>query len=486
MQIGSSGDDCQGKVLEAVFEYTGEETCPISNPQDGKAKCTDVGFAGGQPVSIAITKDEGKVSADPSVGIVVGDTFAVTKFDKGVQKEFGSTTEFDVVGPSGRQELEVHTSRSQTLNVGDQFGSVTLVELTTTEGGTVTLPDSDASLFLDACEAPAAPPAPSCTSKVLGLTLRYAEGECIVSNAQDGKADCDGGALSGDASITITKDQDKVSAMPSSGIGAGELFTIAKNDGKELGSETKFDASDGFETQSIKLHTSCSKPLNLGDRFGAFEVFSLDLKDEGLVSLGTEVEYQYTVTNPNADTLTVTSVEDDQLGELLAPDTLEIQSGHSVTLFETTKNTVVVSGIDGPSGVAQCTEAMDMVTVELVPPPGPPFVCSDAKPITTLTLIWDGPSGVDVVTEAGQMVHDVQNGEEVVIDTAGLGNDVDLDITGAVSGSSRFHVSCSDQEMNGPEDCGSAQGNGKGNDTNLLNDWLLEGIAGDLALDCTP
>ena len=40
--------------------------------------------------------------------------------------------------------------------------------------------------------------------------------------------------------------------------------------------------------------------------------------------------------------------------------------------------------------------------------------------------------------------------------------------------------------MNGPEDCGQPQGNGKGDDPVLLNDWLFEGMSGDLTLDCTP
>jgi serine-aspartate repeat-containing protein C/D/E len=46
-------------------------------------------------------------------------------------------------------------------------------------------------------------------------------------------------------------------------------------------------------------------------------------------------------------------------------------------------------------------------------------------------------------------------------------------------GVSQFHISCSDSSMNGPEDCGTAQGNGKNDDPNLVDGWLLEGIRGD-------
>ena len=147
------------------------------------------------------------------------------------------------------------------------------------------------------------------------------------------------------------------------------------------------------------------------------------------------------------------------------------------------KNTVTVTGAT-QSG-ATC-EAMDMVTVKRNPPPPPPFDCSDAKPIVALQLVWDGASGVNIVTEGGEVINGIDNGEEIMFSTEGLGNDIDLTISGAVSGSSRFHVSCSDDEMDGEEDCGTRQGNGKGNDAGKVNDWLLEGMIGEGgALDCS-
>ncbi len=64
------------------------------------------------------------------------------------------------------------------------------------------------------------------------------------------------------------------------------------------------------------------------------------------------------------------------------------------------------------------------------------------------------------------------------------GNDIDLTLSGAANGTSTFHVSCSDQEMNGSEDCGTNQGNGKDNDSGI-NDWLLDGMTGEKGMfDC--
>jgi hypothetical protein len=134
--------------------------------------------------------------------------------------------------------------------------------------------------------------------------------------------------------------------------------------------------------------------------------------------------------------------------------------------------------------------------------PGTPFSCKDAKPIDALSMIWNGPDGVDVIAPNGDSVDGVVNGQKVTFTgLAGLGNDVYWDIVDAgagVSGSSRFHVSCSDENMNGPEDCGAAAGNGKDKgkskkskskkeDDSSLNLWLFEGMAGSngTALDCS-
>jgi hypothetical protein len=54
-------------------------------------------------------------------------------------------------------------------------------------------------------------------------------------------------------------------------------------------------------------------------------------------------------------------------------------------------------------------------------------------------------------------------------------------------GFSNFHLSCSDPDLNGVEDCGKSQGDGKNDDPSLINDWLFEGVVdSDETLDCTP
>ena len=132
-----------------------------------------------------------------------------------------------------------------------------------------------------------------------------------------------------------------------------------------------------------------------------------------------------------------------------------------------------------------------------VPLPPTSFDCSDAKPIDKLTMVWDGADTVRVVAWYGSVgsrvvdtVENVAPGDVVTIDGfAGSPNDVYWEIYARESkiGESVFHLSCSDENMNGPEDCGSPQGDAK-DKSGYLNDWLLDGMAGanGQALVCTP
>jgi len=83
-------------------------------------------------------------------------------------------------------------------------------------------------------------------------------------------------------------------------------------------------------------------------------------------------------------------------------------------------------------------------------------------------------------------------GDEVTVSGyAGSPNDVTWEIFDQTSGNklgeSEFHLSCSDDDMNGEEDCGKPEGDGKSNDAGLINAWLLEGMEDALgSFDCTP
>ena len=125
-----------------------------------------------------------------------------------------------------------------------------------------------------------------------------------------------------------------------------------------------------------------------------------------------------------------------------------------------------------------CTVIVEK-TCEILPVFPEPGVstCKDLKEVTALTMIWDGPDGINIAVEDGETITGIQNGDVVTFSTPK--KDTNLTITGAVNGRSNFHVSCSDKEMNGSEDCGKFAGNGKKNDSSLNNQWIFAGMTGE-------
>ena len=120
--------------------------------------------------------------------------------------------------------------------------------------------------------------------------------------------------------------------------------------------------------QLLKIHTSCSAPLAVGDVFGSLELVQFN----GL-SAGAEVTYSYEVTNTGVFAVDITSVFDDKLGELLeTPVTLQPNGGSTTlqkTAFisETTTNEVTATA-NLPGDGSPCGKAKDQVTVTVTEP----------------------------------------------------------------------------------------------------------------------
>ncbi|MCZ6774313.1 MAG: hypothetical protein O7G83_20335, partial [Proteobacteria bacterium] len=109
----------------------------------------------------------------------------------------------------------------------------------------------------------------------------------------------------------------------------------------------------------------------------------------------------------------------------------------------------------------------------LIPPPSPPAGKCDGK-LQQFTVIWTG----DTINVSGPSNDApggvVNNGQAVTFSGPFSSNDVFVNITGSIGGFSKFHVSCSDNDFNTPDDCGNVAGDGKG-DANAINAWQLEG-----------
>jgi cysteine-rich repeat protein len=384
----SAGDDCQGGVVSMTFEYTGESCAATTNQQSGKVVCSG-NAAGAEPVRVVLTADVSAATVSPSTETIdVGETVTIAATGGKLKAD----AKFDVrQGASVRQSLSIHTSCSQPLNVGDRFGSMRLVSLTSTNGGTVTLPEPPVPA--ESCEAPAAPPPPHCEGKVRVLTLRYVGGDCTITNTQSGKATCSG--IAGTAEpvrVVITRDTSTVVASPSTEtIELGDTFTISRS--PELRADTEFDIRQGSTTlQHLKIHTSCSQPLDLGDRFGAVEVVGVDSTLGGPATLGAAVEYRYTLTNGGADPIVDVVLVDDQLGEVPGSPIASIAPGETIVLTASAVvevDTTNVVNVTGESAGESC-EVVDSATVTVVEPPTPPAACASGKKVASIVLRYTG------------------------------------------------------------------------------------------------
>ncbi len=259
------GGHCDGKVVEAVFRYTGEGCGASRHSQRESDACSGgAGFA--EPVHIVAMEAKGKRRHwGDRAGIPVGGTLVVAASHAGKKKLSGSSTRVSIEDDDAGavvETLELRTDCKQPLFVGDHFGSLQLIELTSKKGGTVSLPGQGLE----------------CTSKLAQLELRYLGGDCTRStNPQEGKHRCDGTDPGpGPVSITLAKDEDKISAAPAAGVVLGDVVRISKNDGKELASDTKLAVAGVGGAQALTIHTSCSKPLQVGDRFGSFLVLGFE------------------------------------------------------------------------------------------------------------------------------------------------------------------------------------------------------------------
>jgi len=492
------GTPCDAKLVDMVLEYQGQACqVPLPNPQLGEATCAGDATGAGTVGVVYAGKFPSTQQVSPASGINDGDRIRVT-----------STLQSGGLFPNQKliisnssgvvQTVEFHVSCSKPLALGDEFGSFKLVEWTTKAGTTLALGSDDPGPY-DACEVPLAPPGPHCSSDVQSLTLVYIGDYlglgCTVSNSQGGYGTCSGVADPGDlVSVTVGV---PLEVAPPDQIEFGDLVTIHNNASMDMPTFTNLTVSGEGGSQAIQIKTSCYKPLSLGDRFGSFVVFGMDREEEGPISLGGNVQYQYTVTNPNESTVDNVAVSDDQLGAIASG--VSIPAGQSqtfiktATLYGTTTNVATATGdVDG----AFCAPGTDQVTVGVLAPPPGSFYCS--APISELTLIWDGTQTVDVKVWSGapntstllDIFEDVAPGDAIT--SSGLGPSTPTYEIFHSSGSpklgtSKFDLSCGDKSMNSLEDCGKANGDLAYNSTTLMNTWLLEGMVdSDEELACTP
>jgi hypothetical protein len=234
----------------------------------------------------------------------------------------------------------------------------------------------------------------------------------------------------------------------------------------------------------------------VGDVFG-----SLTLVGFNGQTAGNNVTYGYKVTN-NGDLVNNISLVDDKLGTI-SSQPFSLAKGASQTFSKAASLTVTTTNTATASGTlaaGQACSASDSVTVTVQGPPSAPFVCSDAKPITSMVVKWNGTQNPiyvkmwngSVGTGTPTSVGPIAPSQDVTFtrSTASTPNDIYFEVFSNAQmttkiGVSTFHLSCSDADMTGSEDCNKAAGNGKTTDTSFINTWLFRGMGGNgLTLTC--
>lgn len=240
---------------------------------------------------------------------------------------------------------------------------------------------------------------------------------------------------------------------------------------------------------------------------------------------GSPVTWTYRVSNDGALDLTDIELVDDVLGPISCPasrlpadspvmictaqgsaETLAFGPAHVVSgqcngvadqpIYRNRVTATALDAFENPVSAAAvshycnelptplCDISLELTCVEPTPVAGDFDKC--AGKLQQFTLRWPADQGplsltgglssddVDGLIEPGQLVTFFNPNEE---------NDV---FVLSDQGSSKFHLSCSDEDMNDPGDCGKPQGDGKNDDPGHLDHWILAGFldAEDRKLVC--
>jgi cysteine-rich repeat protein len=379
----TSANQCLGKVVSMKLRYLGEGCLGTTNPQEGKATCSG-GADGAEPVHVLVSDKKGKKTFANVSGVLIGDLIAV---DAAFADSDKLDSETFITVDGGLEVLAVHTSCSKPLSAGDQFGSFRVVELTTTEGGTTSIQeqgvggDTECSISVD-------PVGTECPGKLTTFSLRYMGGGCAnTSQDQSGKLVCAGDTADASPVRIIVRDRSDGGAilLDESGVGLGTIVTAtAANGGKDKFPSNTFveiRGEGGALLERLTIHTSCSKPLALGDRFGALTVTGMGGEEGEVVSLSSPITYSYVVSNPSLEAAVV-DVFDSEFGVIATGLVIEAGGQRVLTVSaEISADTITVatvSGVTVSGGLCAGDTATSTVTVDAAAQGG--LSCEDGKP----------------------------------------------------------------------------------------------------------
>ena len=487
-------DKCKGKLQQFTVVWDGGGAIEITGVNMGTTSASGTIIPGDEVTFFGPYDDNDVVVDIVSVGGVAEETGQSTFHVSCSDDDFNSPDDCGKLAGDGK----------------DKSGFVNLWRLEgfiDAEDRVLNCTPDEEGEFADNCIFTLQAP-PSCAllkeskQKLTSLTFEYTGGGCDQSDndQDDKKAVCtttpENGVVSGAVTVRAAGnenfDKDLYTVDPTLVDPAGTFVVSAD----KFKSTSFIEIMDGLSVIELnELHTSCSQPLAVGDVFGSLTLVAINGVDGGA-----DVTYQYVVTN-NGAPLTDVVVTDVPLGDIGSLNVLGTNDSATFSILEhllgTTVNTATATGVLANGEI--CT-ASDTVTVEAVEPPPQPAECKELKPIDALILEYEasqaGDRAIDQVSwyrdkfDADDPTKNLINSTGPVLDgqvvnfdgfaAADAKNDVDffIEFTDGTTATSRFHRSCSDEEMNDISDCGSLQGNGKDNNAGL-NTWILRDLAGN-------
>ncbi len=277
------------KLTSLTLQYTGGSCADSNNTQTtdtctGDANDTD-------PALVKVKDQQGNLLFEGLVPL--GGLVHVTPAS-------GATLKANVLlwikTPSGGwlQDVRIHTSCSEPVIVGEVFGGVTIAALTTEDGAgqgppTIDCDDGD-DCTIDSCDPalgcqhapdPCCGPETECVDgQLVEITFRYTGEECSASNHQQGsKASCGNCCVNGmDPAMVVVKEGS--TTVFNENVPLNGTFTVTPK-GATFSDELQawIKKVGGGAEQDLKIHTSCSKPFEVGDQFGALLVTGLKTQD---------------------------------------------------------------------------------------------------------------------------------------------------------------------------------------------------------------
>lgn len=248
-------EPCEGGVSELTLKYLGETEVEVKVTPRRKKKDPDVILF------------EDVVSADDPIFTVVG---------MGKNGKIGSEMSIFV---DGELNTKIHTSCSQPIGPGLISGDFEVIEGFSVKGGRICETNGDGEVS-------------ECTkgAELQMIVMKYTGKDCGASehSQQAKKFSCEGDPeFASEVSILASDksdpDSNKAKLWFNGLVGLDGTFTIdaANASQNKLKADTFvhiFDNDSGELLQSVKFHTSCSQPLNVGDQFGSLQLMELVVK----------------------------------------------------------------------------------------------------------------------------------------------------------------------------------------------------------------